>query len=80
MSNHFCPICKKEFSDILRHLSIKHEFENLDALAQEIQGIENDKKKREAFNEFISNLDIQLKNKKISIEEWRTLRDNWQFV
>lgn len=51
----------------------------MDMLAQEIQKTETQEKKRKAFGEFIGDLNKRLKNKEISMEEWRNRRDNWKF-
>lgn len=80
LPKNFCPICQKAFKNILKHFTLKHEFANMEALEKNIIKTDNERKKQEAFGKFISDLNKKLSNKEITINEWKRLRDNWQFM
>ena len=79
MSKRLCPICQKEYKNILAHFSIKHGFDSMEKVEQEIQKAEKNAVKQKAYMDFITELDNKLKANEITIEEWRTKRDNWKF-
>ena len=48
-------------------------------VSAEIQKAEKNAVKQKAYMDFITELDNKLKANEITIEEWRTKRDNWKF-
>ena len=51
----------------------------MEKVEQEIQKAEKNAVKQKAYMDFITELDNKLKANEITIEEWRTKRDNWKF-
>ena len=77
MSN-FCPICQKEFKDILKHFSLSHEIGDINQLKTEFETAETKEKRKEEYGKFIMEINEKLHNKEITIEVWRNLRDKWE--
>ncbi|MBI4053002.1 MAG: hypothetical protein HY394_03120 [Candidatus Diapherotrites archaeon] len=77
LTNNFCPICKCEFKDILKHFSINHDIKDIEQLSSEVEKAEQKDKKVKDYGDFISEINSKLGRKEITIEEWKNLRDNW---
>ena len=72
-----CPICGKEFQDILEHLVIIHGVKNMEQLKQLKEQFDKRDEKSKQFSTFVTQLNLQLKEGKITAKEFRELRDNW---
>ncbi len=72
-----CPICEKEFEDILKHISIQHNIKNFEELQKKANIYEIIEKRKILFREHIKELNDKLSKKEITPSEFRNLREEW---
>lgn len=77
MSN-FCPICQREFKDILKHFTLKHDISDINQLKTYIEMAEAQEQKRKEFGMFIDEINEKKRRGEITIDEWRVLREGWE--
>jgi len=73
----FCPFCKKNVNDILKHLSIQHDIESMEQCIQEMEKLEEYKTKQIEFRKRVDELQKMQKNGDISDTEYRQLITEW---
>ena len=76
-NNRTCPICSRSLGDLLRHLRIQHNIENIEQLTRQISWVEKKNKRREKFAEFVDMLKKKIQNKEITYEDYRRLVTQW---
>jgi hypothetical protein len=76
MSN-FCPICQREFKDILKHFTLEHEISDINQLKTATEMVEAQAQKWQVRKEYIREINEKLHEGEITIEEWRARRDRW---
>lgn len=59
------------------HIVIIHKIKDMEKLKQLKASFDKNEKKSRQFSTFISDLNLQLKEGKITTKEFRTMRDNW---
>ncbi len=72
-----CLICDREFKNILKHMSIFHEVGSMEELDKIANVYKEKEKKREEWIKLTRDLEFKLKNKEITIEQFREIRDKW---
>jgi hypothetical protein len=73
-----CPLCDKEFEDILKHISIRHNIGDLDEYKRKVKEKEEKDKKIMEWKEFLKKLDGRHKSGEINGEEYRSIRKKWE--
>ena len=72
-----CPLCEREYRNILQHLAITHEIRSIDALRAVTEGVERRNKEKEEFNAYVKVLQQQRAKGQISAETYRELVTRW---
>jgi polyhydroxyalkanoate synthesis regulator phasin len=72
-----CPFCNRMMADILKHIRIYHDIENLEKYNQEIENLEKYNAKREAFQKYVDELQGMEKKGSITAEDYRRLITEW---
>ena len=73
-----CPLCKKDFEDIIKHFSVSHGLCSMEEVGEAMKKEKEKDKKREEFRKYIKELNLKLKNNEISGEQFRSLVNEWE--
>ena len=77
MARSTCPLCGRNFHDLLKHLVLAHDIENIDHFKIEIEKVEATKKTQSEFSNYVRELQDQRKKGTISAEDYRILVTKW---
>ena len=72
-----CPLCERTYQNILQHLVIKHDIQDMNQLKAEVERIEKGEKEREEFSVYVSELHEKRAKGLISAEEYREMVTRW---
>lgn len=70
-------MCKKEFSDMLKHFVFAHDVRDMNHLAELIEETEADKKRKLEFRNYVQELKNKMEKGIISPNDYRDLIINW---
>ncbi len=77
MNRSECPICHKKFTDILKHFVLAHDARDMNHLEQLIKEANMKEQEKTDFRDYVTDLQVKLKEGKISPEEYRELIMRW---
>jgi len=77
MDSQTCPICERDFKDILKHLVIFHEIMDMGKLNQIVTEKEKQASKRLEFGKYVDELNEKIKKGDLSAEDFRILTSKW---
>ena len=78
MSNKsICPICKKKYTDILKHFVLAHDIQNMEHLIEEIEKIEKKESIKIMFKNYVEELKKKIKIDEITTKDYRELIMKW---
>lgn len=72
-----CPFCKREFSDILKHLVFTHDIRDINHFAEEFEKTEKEEKKKIEFRNYVEDLKSKMREGTISAKAYRELVTKW---
>lgn len=73
-----CPLCEKNFENLLGHLIIDHKIMDIIQLKEKIEEKEKMEKKRSEFRKYVDELNKKLRNREISGKDFRELVVKWE--
>jgi len=72
-----CPLCKRKYSDMLKHFVLTHDIKDMNHLAAEIGKVEEEEKIKIEFRNYVEDLLKKMKEGIISAKEYRELIVQW---
>ena len=72
-----CLVCGRSIRDILRHLRIRHDIENIEQMTRQINQIERKSKRQKEFAEYVEKLKKRIQRRDLTYEEYRRLVTQW---
>lgn len=72
-----CPICKKVYSDILKHFVLAHNIRNMANLMIEIEKSEEKDNRKIQFRNYVETLKKKIVNGEITPKDYRELIMRW---
>ena len=72
-----CPLCSRDFVDLLMHLVLSHDIEDAEHFKTEVQKIEHAERRKREFCDYVTQLQDQRRKGAISGEEYRDLVSRW---
>lgn len=72
-----CPICRKGFRGILKHLLLVHDVQDLDNLRGNVEIVEKNEKRVREFGKYVDELHSRIKKGEITSEKFRELISKW---
>ncbi len=73
-----CPLCEKEFKDILKHISLFHNVRNMENLNNIVEKDKKSKRKIIKFGHFVKELNEKLKKGEIKGKDFREAVQRWE--
>lgn len=77
MDNKTCPICQKQFSNILEHVVTIHEVMNMEELKKITEEFEKQEINRSEFSKYVDELNSKLEKDEITPQQYRELTSKW---
>jgi hypothetical protein len=72
-----CPLCGKEYSDVLKHLAITHEIKDMNDLRGAIEKVEEENRRKTEFRNYVEGLMKKMKEGTITAKNYRELVAQW---
>ena len=72
-----CPICKKAYSDILKHFVLAHNIRNMEQLMIDIEKSEEKDNIKIQFRNYVEDLKKKIANGEITPKDYRELIMRW---
>jgi len=72
-----CPLCNKNFADLLMHLVFSHDIEDIEHFNAEVKSLEIADRRRRDFHGYVTQLQDQRRRGVISAEQYRELVSKW---
>ena len=72
-----CPLCNKDIVDLLMHLVLSHDIENIEHFNAEVEKIVSADREKRDFYEYVMQLQDQRRRGMISGEQYRELVSRW---
>jgi len=72
-----CLLCNMDFVDLLMHLVLSHDIEDIEHFESEVQKAKGAEDRKRGFHEYVAQLHDQRRERAISGEQYRELVSKW---
>jgi hypothetical protein len=73
-----CPFCGKKVGDNLYHLRFDHDMEDIAQFMQALERLGEDEKRRMRFAAYVEEIQTQVRDGKLTWEDYRRLTTEWE--